>query len=363
MLLGTRPSLLLSVGLLLSACQGSDAAQRPAADAPRAQPEPRAARAERPAFPDDMRGITISCWGIGKEWGSEGMRQTMLGLPEVGANWVAIHPYAHVDRQTANLRPAPRGEQHVVAPIRWAREQGLSILIKPHLSYWGEFSWRGEVGWGDDEKRWQNFLTQYRRWILGLAELCEREGAHAFVVGTELRLAEPRTAYWTKLIAEVRQRYSGPLTYAANWDDVTHVGFWSELDAIGIQAYMPLSDRENPPLSEVRAAWKKHERWLAQYSREQGRPVVLTEVGYTNIATAAMRPWEPSHGKTDHPLQARCLRTALETVESSKVIKGSFIWKWFPTPGTQGPDDFTVQTPAFKRLLRETWAPPARKSR
>ena len=46
--------------------------------------------------------------------------------------------------------------------------------------------------------------------------------------------------------------YSGKLTFGANWyleyEDVT---FWDDLDYIGIQAYFPLTKKENQGVDEL----------------------------------------------------------------------------------------------------------------
>ena len=332
-------------------------------------PAPALAQATEAAAPgprrlaeQDLRGITVSCWRWGGEWAEPEMRALMGTLPEVGANWLAIHPYAHVRRETGEvLWRHGDSPEHVVKPIRWAKELGLGIMIKPHLSYWGEFGWRGEIGWGSDAARWERFRTTYREWIVGLAKVAEREGAQLFVVGTELRQTEGMEAWWSSVIADVRAAYSGPLTYAANWDDYAEVPFWKQLDYVGVQAYFPLSSRPRPSQEELRQAWQGRAAELAAYSRGLDRPVLLAEVGYTASETTAARPWESSRGLGPTLIQERALRAALETARATPEIHGAFVWKWFPTTRDLGPGDFTVQTPEFKRLLRETWAPaPAR---
>lgn len=327
-------------------------------------PVPATARARRPV--SGVRGLTVSCRRWGQEWGSPDMRELMETLPEVGANWIAIHPYARVSRETGEVLHRPgRPLAHVARPIRWARELGLGIMIKPHLAYWGEFGWRGEIGWNDEE-RWQRFRETYRAFILDLATVCEREGADLFVVGTELRRAEPMAEWWRALISEVRTRFSGPLTYAANWDDYRRVPFWSSLDHVGVQAYFPLTDEPDPSQLLLDAAWKARAAELGRFSEVVDRPVLVTEVGYTSSSAAAARPWESSRGPGPTHVQERCLRAALRAVREDRRIEGAFVWKWFPTTASIGPHDFTVQTPAFKRLLRAVWtdgeretAPPA----
>lgn len=340
-----RPS---AAALLALLCFGAPAAAGPSAASPQEL---------RRLAEDDLRGITVSCWRWGGEWAEPEMRALMGTLPEVGANWLAIHPYAHVRRETGEVLwrhgDAP---EHVVKPIRWARELGLGIMIKPHLSYWGEFAWRGEVGWGGDRVRWERFRRSYREWIVGLAKVAEREGAQLFVVGTELRQTEPMADWWTGLIAEIRASYSGPLTYASNWDDYARVPFWEQLDYVGVQAYFPLSSAKEPSAEELRTAWQGHAATLAAFSERVGRPVLLAEVGYTNSPEAAARPWESRRGPGPTLVQERALRAALETARATPQIHGAFVWKWFPTTRDLGPGDFTVQTPAFKRLLRETWS-------
>jgi hypothetical protein len=57
-----------------------------------------------------------------------------------------------------------------------------------------------------------------------------------FCFGTELGNAiAKRPQYWSQLIVKIR-KYTGKLTYAANWDDFDKVPFWKELDYIGIDA-------------------------------------------------------------------------------------------------------------------------------
>ena len=43
-----------------------------------------------------VRGMTISCPGAGRIWGSGAMVKTMEELRDMGVNWVTIHPYAGI---------------------------------------------------------------------------------------------------------------------------------------------------------------------------------------------------------------------------------------------------------------------------
>jgi hypothetical protein len=300
-----------------------------------------------------IRAIHLSTHGAGRDWGSAIIEPTMADLRAVGANWVAIHPYARVSGDgSVRFRGQPR-DPSVRRPIEAARAAGLKILIKPHLAYWGSpFGWRGEIEFGDASE-WERFWREYRAWILWLAE--ESEGADAFIIGTELDRTLSHEETWRQIIEDVRRRASMPLSYAANWTDFERVPFWDQLDFVAIQAYFPIADSEDPPQSELDAGWAALSSRLAKFSRLVDRPIVLSELGYNWNSVAALRPWEyHSEGETAEALQLRCFRAALAAIEAEPAVLGAFLWKWFPEPYAVG-RNFPLATDNMKALLREYW--------
>ena len=153
----------------------------------------------------EVRGITISTHGIGRDWGTDAIVPTLENIRAVGANWVAIHPYARISAdgtlRWSDIDPADP-PAHIVRPIREAHRLGLRIYIKPHIAYWrSPFSWRGEIAFTSDED-WQRFWRSYREWIALLATVCRE--ADGFVVGTELDRMLTFEEEWRGIIAEVR---------------------------------------------------------------------------------------------------------------------------------------------------------------
>jgi len=310
-------------------------------------------------FPSSIRGVTVSTHRSGQEWGSDSMRPTMEQLRELGADWIAIHPYAGVRgdgtiRIYRGLDPKSPPEE-IVRPIREAHALGLKILIKPHLAYWGSpFAWRGDIGFAEDEAAWERFWTGYKDWIVKLAQI-GRE-ADGFVVGTELALTLGHEDRWVDLIGAVREVSDAPLTYAANWDKYESVPFWNELDAIGVQAYFPLVDAETETTeATVRAGWAKWSERLAAFSKAQERPVLFTELGYNHSPNTAREPWAGGPGDGEEAVQALCTRVALETIEREETIVGTFLWKWFPEPHPAG-RDFRLATPTMRGVIRDAWS-------
>lgn len=314
-----------------------------------------------------VRGVTVTCfrWGPG-EWDVPAMRQTLDQLDELGANAVTIHPYARIrDDGTIGGRRTPR--KTVLRPARWADERGLTFMLKPHLGYWGSsFAWRGEIAFGDDDAAWARFFDTYTRFLFRMAELAEQGEAEWFVVGTELGGTVQHEARWRAIIAGVRERFSGKLTYAANWDAYRDVPFWDALDAVGVQGYFPVTDKPAPGAvfappteAQLRRRWRAVTDRLAAFADEAGRPVLFTELGYDATPTATSEPWvngnsTPAGGE----LQRRALRIALQSIEQEDRILGLFLWKWFPTARPHR-DDFALQRPEITALLHEQWQTPA----
>jgi hypothetical protein len=136
------------------------------------------------------------------------------------------------------------------------KAKGLQVLLKPHVDIQtGE--WRGYIA-PSDVTAW---FAGYTAFITHYADIAEASGASILCVGTELASLDGVPSYranWSSVIAAVRMRYHGTLTYAANWDGYTPVTFWDLLDLAGIDAYFPLSTLQDPPVDSLVAGWSSY---------------------------------------------------------------------------------------------------------
>ena len=306
---------------------------------------------------ESVRGVIISTHTDGSDWASPQLPTTMRDIAGLGADWVSTHPYGWI-RNDGSIRFHPFDPDSppdpIAKPIRDAHEAGLKILIKPHLGYWGsKFSWRGDIKF-ESEEEWTRFFADYEAWIVHLARSCR--DADAFVVGTELDSTLHREADWRRVIASVREQTDIPLTYAANWTCYQRVGFWDELDVIGVQAYFPLA--EEAPFSPelLTTAWDGHMRDIREFAGVHNRPVVFTELGYNRSFQAPIEPWAyATDGKDAEPIQALCMRVALRAVEDEPTVLGAFLWKWFPDPHPVG-RNFQLATPVMRETISDIWS-------
>lgn len=240
--------------------------------------------------------------------------------------------------------------------IETLQGNGISVMLKPQLWIWrGLFTGEMEM---DSEAGWQALEDSYRAFILNYADLAEETGVALFCVGTELEeFVSARPQFWKDLIAEVRQHYSGKLTYAANWDEYGRTPFWEDLDFIGIDAYFPLSESRDPSVEELRTGWKRWKEEIRTLSEGTARPVIFTEYGYRSMDFTAKKPWLVDRNQERVNLQAQAnAKTALfEEFWAEPWFAGGFVWKWFihhPVSGGAMDNRFTPQNKPAQQVIR-----------
>ena len=295
-----------------------------------------------------MRGI---CWeAAGRIEPSD-----LEPLTRIHANWISQTPFGWQRELDSPLIATSIGsggywgesDAGLEATTQWAHERGIRILLKPHV--WSRAGWSGTIAMKSEED-WATWFRSYRQFILHYADLAERCRIEALAVGTELGGTVQREREWRSLIAEVRTHFHGPLVYCANWAaDLHQVPFWDALDWIGVQAYYPLSHRRDPELTDLVRAWRQPLADLSRVSRRWGKPVVLTEIGYHSLDTAASRPWEwDLAGNLSLDTQARCYAALFRVLPEQPGIRGVFIWKWHPDYARAGGPADTEYSPQRK---------------
>jgi len=145
---------------------------------------------------------------------------------------------------------------------------------------------------------------------------------------------------WLELIAAVRDVYSGQITYASNWDETARVPFWSELDAVGVQMFAPLTDIEQPSYEQLLEGAARRLDEFEALAIEADLPLVLTEVGYANHPRAAAEPFtwperlDPAESDEGERIQLDAYRAIYATFGQSDRVELMYWWKWFTHPDT-----------------------------
>ncbi|MCP4203368.1 MAG: hypothetical protein GY769_15730 [bacterium] len=309
---------------------------------------------------DFQRGMVVSCPRWGPIWGSPAMAESLAELKQIGVDSVAIHPYGWVKRNgIVKFQPAAELE-FLGAAVELARKAGVDLFWKPHLGYWGEFAWRGEIEFGQDEAAWRRFFADYEAFIVDQARFAASAGLDLFAVGVELEATTHREEDWRRIIASVREVFPGTVVYAANWDRLKRVPFWDAVDWIGVHAYFPLSEAEDPDRALLRSGWEPPLAGLRRLSRAVGKPVLIAEIGYNLNPAAAREPWryESEDSPESRALRTRLIDVAIERIASEDFVRGMYWWKWMPGR-THFRRNFSMRDSDVKRVLARRWVEPA----
>lgn len=256
------------------------------------------------------------------------------------ADWIAVIPYAFTPRNAPAVRydhsthqwwgERPEGIRRT---IQLAHAAGIKVMVKPQIWISGGH-WVGELAY-NTEAEWLAWEADFRAYLLQIASIAEAENADMFCIGTELKHHHAiRPSFWHDLIPDIRAVYSGPLTYAANWDNFQNITFWEKLDYIGINAYFPLSEATTPTVAELQRAWQPIRRKLRRLHARTQRPILFTEWGYLSVDGAAARTWELeaniSSLSANGAAQAQAAEGLLSTFWDEPWWAGGFYWKWYP---------------------------------
>jgi hypothetical protein len=189
---------------------------------------------------------------------------------------------------------------------------------------------------------WDAFFRYYEAWMVHYALMAEIHHMDMLCVGTEFAKATlAREDDWRKLIRKLRLIYSGPMVYAANWgEEFENLKFWDELDYIGLDCYYPLSKANQPSDAELLAGFRSVLGKVEKVATRNGKPVILTEIGFRSVEAPWKQPHESSRGPAlSLQCQERCYRAVVQALGEADFIEGIFWWKWPSTLENGGPAD------------------------
>lgn len=275
----------------------------------------------------------------------ENSEQSFLPLIKNNIEWITFVPFIgqedydspEIGRRFRDSVIINRMDSIWKSKIDLAHEFGFKVMLKPHiwLSTPSMGKWRSDI-YPKNEENWLLWSADYRKQMMHYAALAEESKVAILCVGTELsQLALRKPKFWNSLIREIREIYSGELTYAANWDDeLGKIKFWADLDYIGIQAYFPIAQNNNPERSEIIKGWQVHLNQLEEVYNQFKRPILFTEMGYKSTLDSARKPWAWSNSfsnlykKVSTRSQANCYEVFFQIIWPQKWFAGVHIWQW-----------------------------------
>ncbi len=313
----------------------------------------------------DYNGITHVSWWH-DEYGYPAGTDSRKALAATGANWAGLMVTWYMDtKSSSTIAPDPSSSNDddvVRRAIDELHGLGVKVMLKPHVDV-HDGTWRGQIAPADRGLWWQS----YAAFMDHYASLAAEKNVDLICIGTELGTmsGSADAGPWATLIARIRSRYTGPLTYAANGvepaDEFTSVSFWGQVDLLGVDVYTPLTNKTNPTRGELAAGWRRnkdgHDMVAAfqNLQRAQNRPLIFTEIGYRSGDGANRAPWDWGASlSVDDGEQADCYAAMYDVwSQQTSWMKGPFWWAWDVSPPAAGDTGYNPRGKPAEEVLRQ----------
>jgi hypothetical protein len=242
-------------------------------------------------------------------------------------------------------------DEQLAKAVSKAHELSMKVMLKPMIDPEDYYThWRGEFLGS------QEWFDSYKSFISSYAEFAQENHVDLFCVGCEFKATEQDESNWRQIIQDVKKHYAGPLTYAATYDSYQSIKWWNALDYVGIDAYIPLTNKIDPTLGELRQAWTRIANGIEAWALLVNKPVVFTEIGYRSGDGNNMQPaiWT-AQLSIDLQEQLDCYSAALEILWNRPWFYGFYWWIWETNPNAGGPNDtdFTPQNKPAESLIKQ----------
>jgi hypothetical protein len=202
--------------------------------------------------------------------------------------------------------------------IRAAHARGISVMMRPTLDEANLRSvdrWRGQI----EPKDVGKWFGTYTDLIVHYAELSESEHVASISVGVEFESMEQYHDQWRSLIGEVRDVYTGLVTYSFNFQR-QDIGFVDALDFVGLDAYYPLDASTGATVEQLDTAWQPAIDALMRLQTATNKLVVLTEVGLRSQTNSFRDPFQAHAGETVSQEDQRTYYVSMCNLISTAVV-------------------------------------------
>lgn len=261
---------------------------------------------------------------------------SMKKLKETGSEWIALSFWTFQDHVYSTSIPFDYGytmtDRDIEFAVKQAKDLGLKVCLKPVVNS-RDGIWRAHIGFPNEDggtPYWDAWFKSYTHFMLHYAELAEELGCEMLCIGCEMVKTETKSVYWRRLIAEIRQVYSGPLIYNANHGKEDGIQWFDAVDYIGTSAYYPVGKMPGDSLESMIQGWEAQKPKLEALSKKFNKPIVFMEIGCRSAEGCATMPWDFTHTDlaASEEEQANFYRSTLQVFWNEPWFAGFFWWDW-----------------------------------
>ena len=257
----------------------------------------------------------------------EETRQSLKLMKEkTGANYVIFAPNGvqkTAFSETIDYRTKRNvSDEELTAMIAYAKQLGLKVALKPTANC-EDGTWRAHINFFDEdvvcEPKWSNWFASYRAFQEHYARLAQQCGVDLFIAGCEMVQTEHREAEWREVIAAIRRKYDGLVSYNTDKYQEHNVKWWDAVDVISSSGYYPIQDWEQE-LDRIEAVVKAYHK-----------PFFFAEAGCMSRTGSKHVPnnWG-IEGKLRLEEQVEWYTTMFESCRKREWMQGYGLWEWAP---------------------------------
>ncbi len=295
-----------------------------------------------------QKGFTFTSWWYNDYLQSVSNTSLEL-LNQTGTEYVSLIVSWYQDTiSSTNVYRNPTktpSDEALVNAIKKIHSLGMKVMLKPHIEV-ADGSSRTDI----IPSNWNEWFANYSNFIDYYANFSEKNNVDQFSIGTELKGTTSR-AEWLNIITNTRKLYSGPITYAANFDEYSSINWWDKLDYIGIDAYFNLTNKYDPTLQELKDGWNGYKNNLSSFYNTWKKPIIFTEIGYQSINGTNIHPWWSS-GNSDLNEQKNSYESAFESLWDESWFYGMYWWHWY-YDYTKDTDNFTIYGKPAEKIVKK----------
>ncbi|MHA1343403.1 MAG: glycoside hydrolase family 113 [Promethearchaeota archaeon] len=298
-----------------------------------------------------QRGISFTTWGA-YSFNSTEAYEEIIEMKEIGIEWVGANIWwlqESVSSTEIYSGSWTDTSANITAFFDFIHSQGMKVFFKPMLDT-EDGIWRSYI---EASPEW---LKEYKRFIKYTAEIAENGSAEILSIGCEMGSWQVKIEAVNDLITEVREIYSGLLTYAANHDSFSYIEWWDKVDIIGIDAYFPFTLSYEPTLEDMIEVWNGFYDELNRFQRKWQRPIIFAEIGCQNRDGCNIAPNDNKFNLNQDEEEFQMFYESLfkSQIWTAPWFKGTYWWIWDCRDIDELEDNgFTPQLPIIKSTIHK----------
>lgn len=267
----------------------------------------------------------------------EGIKSQEL-LYQTGINWMCLA--VMLTQETAHSTKiefdfgSSSSDRDIMAAVERAHNNGIKVCLKPMVNC-RDGVWRAYINFADSDFEgrdpyWDKWFESYGNFMKYYAELAEETGCEMLCIGCEMSGTERKEKHWRKLIAEIRQIYSGKLIYNTNHGREEEVLWFDAVDYIGTSAYFPVAKEGGASSEDMQKAWMWVRDNMKKVYDKWQKKIVFIEIGCRSANGCATMPWDFTHTDLPHDEdeQANFFDSCLKVFSDQEWFGGVFWWEW-----------------------------------